>query len=47
MLSFNSCLSRNLSGRSDLFLAGPVFLLRDGELELYLVKLVLELADLL
>lgn len=32
---------------SDLFLAGPVFLLRDGELELDLVKLVLELADLL
>lgn len=32
---------------SDLFLAGPVLLLRDGELELDLVKLVLELADLL
>lgn len=32
---------------SDLFLAGPVLLLRDGELELDLVELVLELADLL
>lgn len=46
-LSFGSCLSRNLSVDSDLFLAGPVFLLRDGELELDLVELVLELADLL
>ena len=32
---------------SDLFLAGAVFFLRDGELELNLMQLVLELPDLL
>lgn len=37
----------HLSVESNLFLAGPVFLLWDGQLELDLVELVLELANLL